>query len=33
MPFINNIGVKRLYNDYNNKELLFKIHWSILKYI
>jgi len=33
MPFINDIRVKKLYNDYNNKESLFKIRRFILKYI
>jgi hypothetical protein len=33
MPFIDNIRVKGLYDDYNNKESLFKIRWFILIYI
>jgi hypothetical protein len=33
MPFIDNLGVKGLYNDYNSKELLPKIRRFILEYI
>jgi hypothetical protein len=33
MPFIDNIGVKGLYNNYSGKESLFKIRQFILEYI
>jgi hypothetical protein len=33
MPFMDNVGVKRLYNDYNNKESLPRIRRFILEYI
>ena len=33
MPFVDNVGVKGLYNNYNSKESLLKIRWFILEYI
>jgi hypothetical protein len=32
MPFVNNIEIKELYTDYNNKEILFKIRRFIFEY-
>jgi hypothetical protein len=33
MPFIDDVGVKGLYNDYNGEESLPRIRWFILEYI
>jgi len=33
MLFIDDVRIKGLYNDYNNKKSLFKIRRFILKYI
>ena len=33
MPFVDDVGVKGLYNDYNSKESLSGIRWFILEYI
>jgi len=33
MPFLNDVRVKRLYNNYDGEESLFKIRRFILEYI